>query len=275
MKKLIITLLGICLSIIVYAQADTVQQANAQKINELRDKLNNLKQANSATQNELNKNEDNVVTPTLIHRLKVLDENITIISAEINKLELLMQQMAAQQEQLTRIESKLDNLLNQSAKLESIVTTVTEQGDMAANANNSTNKNNNNSNSSTSNKKNNKNNANGSGNLTTIKNSNPKISSYKEGVSPSDGQEHVILSGSYYIVVESQVRKSDAKIAQEMLKEKGVETMILKHNTRGWHYLVVENVLNAPQSLEKLETYRGNVHPEAWRVPIEYVHQVD
>ena len=210
------------------------------------------------------------------------DENITIISSEINKLELLMEQMSAQQEQLMRIEEKLDNLLNKSAKIESIVSSVNDQNNTYSNA--SINDNNNNGSNSVNNQNNtysnpsiNDNNNNGSNSL------NNGNTSYKEGTRNIQNHNNpqrnnpnpdVILSGSYYVVLESQVRKSDARIAQQMLRDRGIETSILKHKTRGWHYLVIDKVHDQPESLEQLDISRESGHHDVWRVPIEYVNRL-
>lgn len=283
MKKIIISLFAICLTLsFSYGQSsDSLVDQNAVKIDELRDKLSNLRKANLDTQDELSK--DSVqVRPTLIHRLKVLDENITIISSEINKLELLIEQMSAQQEQLTRIEEKLDNLLNKSAKIESIVSSVNDQNNTYSNA--SINDNNNNGSNSVNNQNNtysnpsiNDNNNNGSNSL------NNGNTSYKEGTRNIQNHNNpqrnnpnpdVILSGSYYVVLESQVRKSDARIAQQMLRDRGIETSILKHKTRGWHYLVIDKVHDQPESLEQLGISRESGHHDVWRVPIEYVNRL-
>lgn len=186
MKKLIIVLLSVFWVFCVNAQDTTQVDKNAQKIDVLKEKLENIKKANAEVKNV----NGEPVSPSVIHRLQVLDNDIKALTREIEMLEALVHQMTSQEQRLIRIEDKLDKLIIQGVKVESIV---------SSNVSTSTN----------------------TINRTTTHSSISKVS--------KSGNSHT-KEGNFYVVLEAQRTISDAKQAQQMLSKEGITVIIVKNS---------------------------------------------
>jgi uncharacterized coiled-coil protein SlyX len=170
----------------VNAQDTTQVDKNAQKIDALKEKLENIKKANS----EVKKEDGETVSPSVIHRLQVLDNDIKALTREIEMLEALVHQMTSQEQRLIRIEDKLDKLITQGVKVESIV----------------------------------------SSNVSTSTNTTHKTNTHSSTNKVSKSSNSHTKEGNFYIVLEAQRTIADAKQAQQMLSKKGITVILVKNN---------------------------------------------